>query len=487
MVVSLSVSSLFNNETLELSEVLTVDKIPIEAAESMSEETLRKFDHLHDLSFPELKDKTLGLLIGINAPAASRPLDCRFGEDGSPEAVRTPLGWVLYGPAESSTPKGNHVSCFNIAECDANFPSPHEFVVKEELTNDNSRADRVAHEMLKNAEIVERHFQVPLLWRNSNAKLPNNKMLAQTRLQSLKRRLDHNSDLKQKYASVMQSYVDHGWPEKVEDGEPVSGPRWYLPHHPVVKPRKPEKLRIIFDCAAKFMGISLNSMLMSGPDFFNRLDGVLTRFRADTFAIVSDIESMFHQVRVVPKDRDALRFLWWKDGDTTKPRNVYCMTVHLFGASSSPSVASFCLKEVAKRFGDKFSSNTVQLIVRNFYVDDFLASASSVVEGTAITTETRELLAKAGFNLTKWLSNNKEILNSVPVDKLAKCVLSPILNQSVRDRILGVAWDVGNDEFYVKINCQEKPFTRRGVLSVAHSLFDPLGFVASTLIMPKVL
>ena len=127
MVVSLSVSSLCKDETIELSEVLTVEKIPIEAAELMSEETLRKFDHLHDLSFPELKDKTVGLLIGIDTPAALRPLDCRFGEDGGPEAVRTPLGWVLYGPAESSSLKGNDVSCFNIALCDVNdnFPSPH--------------------------------------------------------------------------------------------------------------------------------------------------------------------------------------------------------------------------------------------------------------------------------------------------------------------------------------------------------------------------
>ena len=62
----------------------------------------------------------------------------------------------------------------------------------------------------------------------------------------------------------MQSYVDHGWAKKVEDGKPVSGSRWYLPHHPVVNP---EKLRIVFDCAAKFMRISLNSVLMSGKNF----------------------------------------------------------------------------------------------------------------------------------------------------------------------------------------------------------------------------
>ena len=89
------------------------------------------------------------------------------------------------------------------------------------------------------------------------------------------------------------------------------------------------------------------------------------------------------------------------------------------------------MKEVAKRFGDKFSSNTVQLIARNFYVDDVLASVGSAAEGTTITTETRVLLAKAGFNLTKWLSNNKEILNSVPVD------LKSICNRAYLGRCVG--------------------------------------------------
>ena len=85
------------------------------------------------------------------------------------------------------------------------------------------------------------------------------------------------------------------------------------------------------------------------------------------------------------------------------------------------------MKEVAKRFGDKFSSNTVQLIARNFYVDDVLASVGSAAEGTTI----RVLLAKAGFNLTKWLSNNKEILNSVPVD------LKSICNRAYLGRCVG--------------------------------------------------
>ena len=56
------------------------------------------------------------------------------------------------------------------------------------------------------------------------------------------------------------------------------GKIWYLPHHPVINPNK-EKIRIVFDCAAEYNGISLNSRVRQGPDLTNKLVGVLTRFR----------------------------------------------------------------------------------------------------------------------------------------------------------------------------------------------------------------
>ena len=85
---------------------------------------------------------------------------------------------------------------------------------------------------------------------------------------------------------------------------------WYLPHHPVLNHRKPDKVRVVFDCSAKYGGTSLNDQLLQGPDMTNSLVGVLTRFREERVAMTSDIESMFYQVRVEPSDCSALRFLW---------------------------------------------------------------------------------------------------------------------------------------------------------------------------------
>ncbi len=85
---------------------------------------------------------------------------------------------------------------------------------------------------------------------------------------------------------------------------------WYLPHHAVFHPNKPGKTRVVFDCAVKFRGMSLNDQLLSGPDLTSSIVGVLTRFHHEQVALAADVEAMFHQVRVSPDDYDAFRFLW---------------------------------------------------------------------------------------------------------------------------------------------------------------------------------
>lgn len=75
---------------------------------------------------------------------------------------------------------------------------------------------------------------------------------------------------------------------------------------------------MVFDCGAAFKGMSLNHQLLQGPNFTSTLLGVLLRFRQEPVAVMGDIQSMFHQVKVTEEDRDFLRFLWWPEGDLTK-------------------------------------------------------------------------------------------------------------------------------------------------------------------------
>ena len=120
---------------------------------------------------------------------------------------------------------------------------------------------------------------------------------------------------------------------------------------------------MVFDCAAKHMGTSLNDQLLTGPDLTNSIVGVLMRFREEQVALSADIECMFH-------DRDAFRFLWWPEGDLTQQPIDHRMEVHLFGATLSPSCSSFALKRTAEDNKDEFSENVVRTVKRNFYVNE---------------------------------------------------------------------------------------------------------------------
>ncbi|XP_042208576.1 uncharacterized protein LOC121856861 [Homarus americanus] len=157
---------------------------------------------------------------------------------------------------------------------------------------------------------VDGHYQLPIPFRHEEPV-----KLAEQRLASLKKRLLKDPDLRQRYREEMQNLINKGHAERVPHHELtiVPGKTWYLPHHPVLNQNKPGKLRIVFDCAAMYESVSLNSQVMQGPDLNNKLVGVLLRFHQERVALMADIKAMFHQVRVLPEHRDALRFLWWTD------------------------------------------------------------------------------------------------------------------------------------------------------------------------------
>ena len=90
----------------------------------------------------------------------------------------------------------------------------------------------------------------------------------------------------------------------------------YIPRHGVRHPQK-EKLRIVFACAAKFRGVSLNGELLQEPNLINNLIDVLIGFCENDAAFMADIASMFYRVKVLEGDRDLLRFVWWPSGDTS--------------------------------------------------------------------------------------------------------------------------------------------------------------------------
>ena len=146
---------------------------------------------------------------------------------------------------------------------------------------------------------------------------------------------------------------------------------WYLPHHPVVNPNKPGKVRRVLNRASKFHGTSLNKSLLVGPDLLQNLVFVLLHFRLHHFAVSVDLEKMFLQVGVLPEDKTSLRFLWREDPTADVVVDRY--TRHIFGARDLPTCANYALQQSA-RDNQAMFLDAESAVVEKFYMDDYLDS-----------------------------------------------------------------------------------------------------------------
>ena len=120
-------------------------------------------------------------------------------------------------------------------------------------------------------------------------------------------------------------------------------------------------------------------------------------------------------------------------------------------------------------------------------MDDILKSVASDNAAIRLAGQLRELLSRGGFKLTKWLSNSRKVIESVPESERAALVKNLDFDQLPVERALGVQWNVSSDKFGFKIIIKDRPVTRRGILSIVSSVYDPLGFAAPFILNAKLI
>lgn len=453
-----------------------------------------EYPHLQDLTFPEVDIKRVSIIIGSNVPAAHLQEEVRVPPDNNgPFGYRFPLGWSIAGPLTCDAKGKTSVNFLSVGMEDQmeRFWKIEDYGASKSDDKPLSIEDKRALKILEDTtRIVDGHYEVGLLWKDDQPQLPNNRTLAEKRVELLRRRLTKpgNEEMAAKYRAVMSEYISKGYARMLthEEAAKESSHTWYLPHHPVMNPNKPGKLRIVFDVAAEYEGTSLNKSLLQGPDMTNSLVGVLLRFRQGKVGLAADVEAMFHQVRVRKEDQDALRFLWWTN-DYSQCPDVYVMEVHIFGAASSPCVANSVLRRTAADNAKKFGPEVAAVVEKNFYVDDALPSFSSNTLATRMASDLAKMLDHGGFCLAKFMSNSKEVLSSIPVQRRATPNLDLRLDELPVERALGVRWFVETDELGFEIKNLNRPETKRGILSAVCSLYDPLGFAAPVALTARAL
>ena len=167
--------------------------------------------------------------------------------------------------------------------------------------------------------------------------------------------------------------------------------------------------------------------------------------------------------------------------------DMYQYVRHIFGAKCCPACSSYALRRTAQDNKDSFPLEA-EVVERNFYMDDLFKSVPSLLEACSLQVGLVNLLSLGGFRLTKWISNDKHLLNAIPVKKQAQSVRT-IGEEGILpvERALGVIWDVQKDVFLFKIKPKELVDTQGKVISLTASIFDPIGFLASFIVRAKII
>ena len=422
----------------------------------------------------------------------------RTGMEGEPMAQATEFGWVISGPATS-------LQSANLA-----IPAIHAAVQPEDITF-NSLFKRFldAEETPDEAETVLSHqeqqaelhysnhtmylsdsprYQVTLPKKLDLFPLGDSKKQAVNRFHSNENSLDRRK-IRSVFNGVMNQYFEMGHAEVIPPGEAVPSCCYYLPMHAVFKDSSTTtKLRVVFDgSATTTSGISLNQALLVGPTIQPTLSEILLKFRAYPIALNADISKMYREVALSPADKDLHRFVWRES--PTDPLQDCRMCRVTFGVSASPFLAVRTLQQTARDHGEGYPSATHH-IAASFYVDDFLGGADTVQEATQLFLDLRTVLAKGGFNLTKWRSSSEEVLKCIPPTLLESTPVKEATSSvtPIHSKALGLIWDSVSDVMSPSIHV-DSTFTptKRGVYSDVSKTYDVLGWIAPTVVLMKIL
>ncbi|XP_013406078.1 uncharacterized protein LOC106170651 [Lingula anatina] len=349
---SKNVSFLVKSESAPPLNIRNAKTLPVNKFQCSEQRLNPEWFHCQNLGIPNvITPSEVGLLIGVDQPEAHIQYGIRRGSKDQPIAVQTYLGWSLIG-TDSHLSQSSPLSVNLLSVSDQSleqFWSTETFGVSYQYSNPFLTEDRKAEAMLdKSKKLVNGNYEVGMLWKSEKSTLPNNLEMAKDRYRLLNKRFEKDRNFEEKYRGIMRDNISRGYARKLtpEEAGLCSQRTWYLPHHAVTNTQK-GKLRLVYDAAATYKGVSLNKALMTGPDLLNSLFGVIQRFRLYEIAMVADIEQMFMQVHVPSSDADSLRFLYSEDNNPDA-FEVYQMTSHIFGAKDSPACANYALRRTAQ-------------------------------------------------------------------------------------------------------------------------------------------
>ena len=323
-------------------------------------------------------------------------------------------------------------------------------------------------------------YEVSLPWKDTVVNIPDNYQLSLRRLNSLMRRLKCEPSVLVEYDKIIQEQIKNGIVEVIDEHEPmkVDGDKiHYLPHHAVIRQDKETtKVRIVYDASAKENGPSLNECLHIGPKFNQSIFELLIRFRLHKCAFIADVEKAFLMIAINESDRDALRFLWFKDIWQDLPEiQILRFARVTFGVAPSPFLLNATIRWHLESHRDTHPE-VVSKLMRSIYVDDVISGSSTIEENFQLYEQFRDILQEGGFNLRKFVTSNN--VYSEPPGEWHK--------------VLGINWNSSSEKLSMEFGPVREEAnilapTKRHIVSTISKIFDPIGIISPVTIKLKIL
>ncbi len=492
----------------KLNNIRTVENLHL-PTQSITSNFIKRYPHLMNIPIVTYEKVKPRMLIGLQYSILTYSLETVEGQWEDPIACRTRLGWVIQGPSYDDGNQNQRQISLNLCQCQPTDNQLHQ-LVKEYFSVENfgvklndkfleSKEVQRARQILETTTVKRNgRYESGLLWKYDAIDLPDSYGMALKRLQCLESKMAKNPQLADNLCNQIRQFVDKKYVRKLSPLEigTINDRVWYLPIFPVFNPKKPEKVRIVWDAAAKVKNTSLNSFLLTGPDLLVPLVDILRRFRERRIAIIGDIKEMYQQIAIIQRDQNVQRFLW-RDGDSSKKPDVYVTLVATFGASCSPCTAQFVKNKNANEHKENYPE-AATAIVDSTYVDDLLDCVHSFEEAVKLVFDIKYVNQQGGFQTRNFLSNSKELLEKIGEHNTQRCKNLNINTDLTlgTERVLGMFWNAETDSFtyslkYTRFNEKilnnEHCPTKREVLRILMSIFDPLGLIANFLVYAKIL
>ncbi|XP_059056338.1 uncharacterized protein LOC131850179 [Achroia grisella] len=384
-------------------------------------------------------------------------------------AIETKFGWVIQGPTSGmySIFTSVHACSFDIDD----LWKLESIGIKDEAQVKSIRKREEEVENFFRETIVrndEDRYEIKLPWNDTADLLSPNYNLALKRLHSTTNKLN-KLGLLTAYDEVFGEWLDSNIIEEVVDDNPQIG--HYLPHQVVVKDSSlTTRIRPVFDASAITKeGVCLNACLKKGSNLIELIPKLLIQFRKGAIGITADIKKAFLQISIHPDDRKFLKFLWWNNPSSADRKlKVFRHRRVVFGVTTSP----YLLSATILYHLEKYECETASLLKNSFYVDNCIVSVNNEVEMEKFINEALNIMNEGKFELRCW-------------------VTGPTLDINQTDTsVLGVTWNSQTDELYCKVPFLKQidtKLTKRVLLSMAQSIFDPIGFLCPTTLIPKLL